>query len=1247
MIFRKSTFNTAFYIFFIVLLQYQVKAQPELLVINISNGMGVKGSKVCLDVTMENFENLTSIQMNMSYDATLVLPECPATFVHPALQINSLTEFSCNNKDKGYIFYLWGGDKTSIPDGEVIFTICFDIIGEAGNKTPVFFNGQIIDNGIEICGEDSNGSTICTEEIISNPGTIMITSNTLQSYYHKCDADSDNIPNGGSLTFYGTGGLPPYSYTVMPGGYTGTLSVDGERFTINNISTGIYTLVITDANALSSTVTPISISDNIAITIDSFAIRNPTCADRSNGYINIKGVSGGISPYLFKWSNFISGIQLDSIGGLSSNTYSVTISDFNGCEKIVSHTLSVDTLRMNLQITRDASCTQIKDGSAVITAVGGTPWTIGRPYEFSLNGNNWIRFTPPHTINNLGSGNFTLTVKDSIFCDTDVTVYNMPFNRTVEMSLDITDAKCNGSDDGQIEITASPYSVDYTFLPLINFPNLGIIKTDTFKVAGIPAGNYAYRVLDAAGCKDTLFFTINEPDSLKINPTIVQPDCATTGSITLNPTGGTGIYTYKWDPVQAGNPNVLTGLNGGTYTVTVTDDNDCTATFTQLLNQQGSLNITPEVIKQISCAGANDATLRVDILSGNGPFDIIWRDTNGVQVGNSQTILNVRPGTYSVQVTDNTLCSNTRQITIDEPLPITFTSIVSNAPCFDTNGQAIINILGGSTGYTFEWVVKGSSTIIDTGNTLNSKAGEYVVTVINQFNCKKDTNLVITEPAKITFPVPQTRNVTCLGLSTGQAVILNAPGGLTYNWSSGSIGPFAINYAAGPGWVFATEGTCKSDTVFFTVGTFPALSIDNVKTIISNPTCFGENNGAVTIEAQGGTGLGYTYVWANGVTGATLNNIQADAYIVTIGDSNNCTQVDTFFLTQPDKLEASIDRIKTVELDCNNQDAGKVGFFTSGGNPGKKTFTWQSGVIVDGDVAVGLSPGTYCATISDNFGCKDTACYTLTAPAALRGELNTPDEPLCNGGTTCISVKFVTGGTGNKYTFQINNGTRYHRDSCVTVFAGQYFINLIDSAGCSIDTIITIGQPGAISVDLGPDREIQLGLPSPVINVSIDSPVGLDTLVWTPFTSINCLTTDCVTVEINPAETTTYLLTVTDRNGCTGTDDITIEVKDVRNVYFANIFTPNRDGNNDYFQAVTGPGVEKILSFAIFDRWGNRVFEKADFLPDPAGTDGWDGTFDGRRLDPGVYVYYAKALFIDGKEIEYSGSVTLADKVKN
>ena len=375
MIFRKSTFYTALNIFFIVLLQYQVKAQPDLLVINISNGMGIKGTKVCLDVTMENFENVESIQMNLSYDATLVLPECPAPFVHPALANNILGSiFSCNKKENGYIFFSWAGDPTSIPDGEVVFTLCFDIIGDAGNKSPVFFNGLILEIEVTQTNPNDKNSPYKTDKIISNVGTIMITSNTLQAYYHKCDADSGNTAAGGSLTFYGTGGVPPYSYTVMPGGYSGSLASDGERFTINNISTGIYTLVITDSNALSSTITPISISDNLPITIDSFAIKNPTCSDRNNGYINIKGVSGGISPYLFKWSNFISGVQLDSIGGLASNTYTVTISDFNGCEKLVTQTLSIDTLKMNLQITKDASCTQIKDGSAVITAIGGTPW---------------------------------------------------------------------------------------------------------------------------------------------------------------------------------------------------------------------------------------------------------------------------------------------------------------------------------------------------------------------------------------------------------------------------------------------------------------------------------------------------------------------------------------------------------------------------------------------------------------------------------------------------------------------------------------------------------------------------------------------------------------------------------------------------------------------------------------------------------------------------------------------------------
>ena len=147
--------------------------------------------------------------------------------------------------------------------------------------------------------------------------------------------------------------------------------------------------------------------------------------------------------------------------------------------------------------------------------------------------------------------------------------------------------------------------------------------------------------------------------------------------------------------------------------------------------------------------------------------------------------------------------------------------------------------------------------------------------------------------------------------------------------------------------------------------------------------------------------------------------------------------------------------------------------------------------------------------------------------------------------------------------------------------------------------------------------------------------------------SLLCLTSNCQTIEVFPAQTTTYVLTATDAMGCVGTGDVTVTVKDIRSVYFANIFTPNRDGNNDYFQVAIGPGVELVNSFAIYDRWGNKVFFKEKYVPDAAGIDGWDGTFNGSRLDPGVFVYTARVLFIDGKIIDYSGSVTLADKVKN
>lgn len=1242
MIFRKSTFS--FFLFAgLVLFAVNGFSQIDPLTLNVNSGMGSTGTQVCLDVTATNFVDVESIQFNLSYNATLVVPECPASYVHPLMANNIFGDiFACNNKDNGYVNFVWASDPTTIPDGEIIFTICFNLIGNPGNKSPVYFNGLILD--VEVVKE---GKTF--DYIVSNAGTIMITSNSLQVFYNKCDADGVNMLNNASLTFYAAGGTPPYTYTVTPGPYNGTITIEGKRETLKNIPETTYNILITDALGNTVNSGPIVVSNSLPITYDTPVVKAPTCVGRRNGSIDLPNPDG-ITPLLYEWSNFLSGTSYNTISSLNPGKYTVTITDFNGCQKVDSFELKLDTLKSNLQIDQNATCADVKNGRITVTGTGGTPFATGQPYEYWLNNNNGVRFTPPFTISNLGAGRHTVFIKDAVGCTTRRDTVIIGVDRVLQMSAVIKDLTCHGSEDGEVYLTASPTTTDYTFIPFTGFPDLGTIKTDTFSAGGLKAGNYGYRISDSSGCRDTLFFTIREPDTLVINPAVVQPDCSGPGSITLGPSGGTGAYDYVWSPA-AGNVNSLTNLNGGTYSVTVSDANNCSATQSFTLNTGGTLNISV-VSNNISCPGVNDGRATVQVLFPGQiqMFEVFWRNSAGTELPvKTTTISNLAPGTYSVEVVAADGCkSEKKNFVIADAGPISFTASVSNAKCQGEVGSIVINITGGQTGFAFAWKDNTGLVLPDTDNRIDAIAGQYMVTVSNPSGCSKDSMFTITEPASITFPTPTTRNPTCFGRTDGQAAIMGGNPNLTFIWSNGASGIFALNYPSGPAWVYARDNNaCKSDTIFFTIGQYPILSINEDETQVINPVCFGDNNGSVTIEARGGTGTGYKYRWQDGTQGPTLTNIPAGPYVVTITDSNNCEQKDTFYLTQPDKLEAYLDKTRTVELDCNNLDKGKIAFLTTGGNPGVKAISWQSGVISDNGIAVGLSAGTYCATVSDNFGCKDTICHTLISPPVLRGELNTPESPLCNGGTTCISVRFLTGGTGNKYTFQINNGTRYPIDTCITVYAGQYFVNLIDSAGCSIDTIITITQPDPISVDAGEDQTVQLGLPSSVINATVNSPAGIDTLVWTPITGITCLNADCTSIEVSPSETTTYQLAVTDANGCQGFDEVTVTVKDTRNVFFPNIFTPNRDGFNDFFQVVTGPGVEKILSMSVFDRWGNEVFNKNDFLPDPAGSDGWDGTFGGRRLDPGVFVYYARALFIDGKVIEYSGSVTLADKVKN
>lgn len=1243
MIFKKSTL---YKLLIILLISLEGVGQP-LLRFNINQVSGMKGDIVCVDIHVENFTDISSMQFNISYNATLVSPITPIDFSTSDLAPDiDNSNFNLNTKDNGYIKFVWEHTPSiTLPDGALLFTLCFQIIGDPGNISPVYVNNLLLD--IEICRENEMDERICVDKVDSEIGTITITSNNLQVFVNRCDADVNNTANGGSATFYAAGGTPPYTYTINPGGYTGTLNSNGERGHEENLPMGNYTIEITDAAGLKVSKNFV-VSSNLPIVVTE-DVKDPSCFSRRNGRIEVNA-NGGLGPYKYEWSNYVSNTGINN--GLYAGNYSVTITDFNGCEVIRSFQLKADTLKFDVAILDSTACQEVRTGVITISNVsGGTSFSDGS-YQYLVNNvGSPIKFMSPFDVTKLPGGVLKVVVQDSFACRVEKEIVMpsaMPFGFNLE---EFNNVSCHGLNDGYIKIRPNS-GFGFSYMPDDKMDetqtgNLG----GSFVASNLEPGIYTITARNNYGCVQPYEFEIKDPGPIELNDLVIQPDCNDKGSITLNPTGGTGAYTYNWSTGNGNVNQIIDIVTGGTFVVTVTDENNCSATKSFSINDYGALAISVES-NDVSCQGRTDGSAFVEVVSNTGTipmFTVFWKDANGVTIATGPTTINnLPPGNYFVEVVDEFGCSSTpRPFTIHDAPELTIVTNIDPIKCYDQEGTITASVNGVVAGYTFEWRDKVSGQILDNDNVITTKAGTYVLKITTASGCSVENDIVLTQPDKIVFDTPELRKVTCFGDDNGQAAILTSYPQITFEWSSGSVGPFAINLPAGPGWVVGKSLGCVSDTIHFIIDTNPILELDNSKTQLTEPSCFGDSNGSIAVDAIGGTGIGYKYAWDNGAQSSIINNLPAGDYVVTISDNNNCEQVISFTLSQPDLLEVFLDNARSVELDCNNTDNGSIALTTRGGNPGVKQIKWETGINTEGNVAVNLSPGTYCATVTDNQGCSATYCHTLTAPIPLEGKLRTPAEPLCFGGSTCLSVDYISGGTGNAYTFQINNGIRYPIDSCVTVYAGQYFISLIDSAGCSIDTVIMINQPNPIQVELGEDKDIQLGLPSPQIIPFIDSPVGISSAVWSPNEYIECLNIDCTEVEMTPPITTTYFLTVTDNNGCTGSDEITIRVREVRNVYFANVFSPNSDGYNDYFQAVTGIGVEKIVAFSVYDRWGNRVFFKENYVPDPAGTDGWDGTFSGRKMNPGVYVYYARALFIDGKEIDYSGSVTLIDSDRN
>ncbi|MFT5745702.1 MAG: gliding motility-associated-like protein [Paraglaciecola sp.] len=402
-----------------------------------------------------------------------------------------------------------------------------------------------------------------------------------------------------------------------------------------------------------------------------------------------------------------------------------------------------------------------------------------------------------------------------------------------------------------------------------------------------------------------------------------------------------------------------------------------------------------------------------------------------------------------------------------------------------------------------------------------------------------------------------------------------------------------------------------------------------------------ETVGRLTLEIIEGTAP-FSYEWSG--TNAGMGNVNNLNEIIDI--PNLAAGSYTVFITDGNGFETTLNaEIEQIfapdafaeianEITCFDESDGSA-LATGSGGQFPYAFQWSTNEITP--TIDNLFVGEYMVTVTDANDCTDEAAVTLTEPNLL--ELTFTFSNIdCFGNNDGFVIAQATGG-GGLITYSLNGGDFQSSNSFLGLTEGAYEITAQDASGCSVIEAFAINAPIPVEVNLGDDFLIGLG-DDIDITALVNYPFeALDTIVWSGLDTVDC--ENCLTQVIAPIISTTISVSVTAENGCSDSDALTILVNTQKNIFAPNVFSPNNDGENEWFYLQAKAGVVKnINTFEIFNRWGETVYQYFDFLPNNP-TDGWNGTHRGKPMNPAVFVWFAEVEFIDGKVEFFEGDVTL------
>lgn len=789
----------------------------------------------------------------------------------------------------------------------------------ANNLTAGLFSVTVTDS-------DGNQATACSE--LLQPLPLVV------SYENS---ESICTPNSGRATVSVSGGVEPY--IILWG--------DGKaEFNRSDLSAGTHTALIEDANGCSQNIS-FSIEEGGSFSLET-THSNATCFGNSDGQAAV--FVTGNSVYAYDWSNGANTYLADN---LSAGTYSVTVTDLEGCFETAQVEIS-EPAGMELSHTLS---TEACDGASIDVSLSGG----AEPYSYY-----WSTGQRTQDVSGLANGNYFLHINDANGCSKSSS-FTVSGVANISVNYTLTEVSCNNDSDGAISLNISGGTEPYSYL----WDN----GSEAKNLSGLSAGVYTVTVTDFNGCtaSKSIFVPKDDPFEFEVNKKNISCNGLMDGSISLTPEED-GDYTYDWSNGDTGSST--TDLGEGDYSVVITSPEGCEKVMQFIIDNPKDMDVS--LFPELDVCEGGAITSAVN--GGTEPYAYNW--SNGSE---AKDLTMLDPGFYKLIVTDVNGCKDSSAIELDGTA-LTRVSVESTPVTCpgDANGTARVSVSGNNGPYTIMWSNGSSSEEL-----LGLSKGTYNVSVTDVKGCVYEKTVNIAEPNAMAVYLYKTSPL-CPESSDGviRSIVNGGTPPFVYNWSNGSTAPAIYDLTAGN---YDLTITDKNGCAIQKSAILSAPE-SMIITATSSSSC---NGGEIDLQVTGGMAP-HSFLWNDGSTDQNRNGLNGESYSVSVKDANSCIAGE------------SVSIPSYVPLKVNAMANGRSALARANGGVKPYTFLWSNGR--SGEVIDNLSPGIYNVSVTDAQNCEATDEVEIESLSTepLTATIDCcEDEEICKGETARIPVHFT------------------------------------------------------------------------------------------------------------------------------------------------------------------------------------------------------------------------------------------------